>query len=267
MNLNHCLDYPLYVWRLLRGDRTRAEVAAAAGRNKDVLEHVAEISSARILDLANGRLRPQYLILKAQGYDVAGIDILNKPTCSLGDYSYKLARFVFACWLKKPLVLFGRQQLVCGDVSALPFADNTFDLVTSIAAFEHFLDVPKVLSELSRIVKPNGVIWIAIHLFTSLSGGHNVSCRLGPITSMNQGVQPWDHLRSRKLPFSVPLNQMRLGEYLAEFSKHFEIVKHYAAGTEGEGFLTPEILRELSEYSKEELLTASYIIVAKKPRN
>ena len=35
--------------------------------------------SIRILDLGNGRLRPQYLLLKAKGYRVYGIDIVNRP--------------------------------------------------------------------------------------------------------------------------------------------------------------------------------------------
>jgi ubiquinone/menaquinone biosynthesis C-methylase UbiE len=38
-----------------------------------------------------------------------------------------------------------------GDASALPFADDTFDLVLAIEVFEHFADPDAALSELARV--------------------------------------------------------------------------------------------------------------------
>jgi SAM-dependent methyltransferase len=43
-----------------------------------------------------------------------------------------------------------------GSAEELPFADATFDLVTSRHAPHHFRDVPKFLSEVSRVLKPGG---------------------------------------------------------------------------------------------------------------
>jgi hypothetical protein len=76
------------------------------------------------------------------------------------------------------------------------------------------------------------------------------------------GVDAWDHLRQRRLPFHVPLNEWRIDQYLAEFSKHFEIVKHYCAMREGDEFLTPDIEAELADYSRDELTCGAYVIVA-----
>ena len=101
--------------------------------------------------------------------------------------------------------------------------------------------------------------------FTSPSGGHNVTFTQIPMRSVPRAVDPWDHLRKRRLPFSVPLNEWRLDQYLEEFAKYFELLKHYCAMREGEHLLTPELESELSDYSRDELTCAAYVIVARKP--
>jgi hypothetical protein len=133
-----------------------------------------------------------------------------------------------------------------------------------VAAFEHFLNVPAVIKGLSRVIRPGGLVWACIHLFSSPSGGHNVSFTEIPLRTIPAGVEPWDHLRKRRLPFSVPLNEWRRDEYLDAFSRYFEILKHYCAMQEGEEFLTPEIEAELASYSREELTCGAYVILARK---
>jgi ubiquinone/menaquinone biosynthesis C-methylase UbiE len=155
--------------------------------------------------------------------------------------------------------------LLCGDVNRLPFSNSVFDLVTSVAAFEHFLNVPAVVSEVARVLKPGGLVYARIHLFTCPSGGHNVRITEIPLLRLPMSVEPWDHLRRRKLPWDVPLNEWRQGQYLEEFVKHFEVLKHYCAMREGEHLLTLQIERELSEYSRDELTCGAYVIVARKP--
>ncbi|HXV83332.1 MAG TPA: class I SAM-dependent methyltransferase, partial [Candidatus Binatia bacterium] len=151
-----------------------------------------------------------------------------------------------------------------GDVSHLPFRNDSFDVITSVAAFEHFLNVPAVVKELYRVIKPGGMVWVLVHLFSSPSGGHNVSLVQIPLRDLPPGVDPWDHLRKRRLPFHVPLNQWRKGQYLSEFNRRFEILKHYCAMREGEDFLTPQIENELADYSRDELTCGAYVIVGRK---
>jgi ubiquinone/menaquinone biosynthesis C-methylase UbiE len=156
-----------------------------------------------------------------------------------------------------------QRTLVCGDVAHLPFAANSFDLVTSIAAFEHFLEIPKVMDEIHRVIRLGGLIWIWVHPFTSLSGGHNISLTEIPLRRIPRGISPWDHLRRRHLPFHVPLNEWRINQYLEVFEKHFCVLKAYCALREGEEFLTTDIENELSGYGRDELLCAGYVIVAR----
>ncbi|MBQ3293632.1 methyltransferase domain-containing protein, partial [Candidatus Saccharibacteria bacterium] len=49
-----------------------------------------------------------------------------------------------------------------GDIYDLPFKDETFDGLMMVRATHHFKDMPKVIEELYRIVKPGGVAVIEI---------------------------------------------------------------------------------------------------------
>jgi len=258
-------DYCRYAWQLLTGSRFKGELDIAGRRQRDIAPYINCQDSLRILDLANGRLRPQYTILKARGHKVCGIDRVNRSSLNWINIAYCLARELYAWKLNSVVGRRNGRTLVCGDVSILPFKQNTFDLVTSVAAFEHFLDVPSVIAEVKRILRPGGVAWVGIHPFTCLSGGHNLSLAEFPLHRVPKGVDAWDHLRRRRLPFHVPLNEWRPGQYLEEFIKHFEVLKHYCATREGEAILTPGLEAELSGYSRDELTCGAYIIVARRP--
>jgi SAM-dependent methyltransferase len=257
-------DYPRYAWQMLTGNRLKGELDSAAERQREIEPYLDCRRPLRVLDLANGRLRPQYALLRAAGHRVAGIDLVNRPPRTKTDLAYVAARRIYTWRLGLPAKASDTSMLTCGNVAALPFPDNSFDLVTSVAAFEHFLDVPAVVAELHRVVRPGGLLWISIHLFTSPSGGHNLHFTGYPVQSVPRGVDPWDHLRARRLPFHVPLNEWRRDQYLEAFARHFEILKHYCRIREGTALLTPELEAELSAYSRDELTCKAYAIVARK---
>lgn len=71
--------------------------------------------------------------------------------------------------VKKPRMIFGIDydfisltkhktitNLVRGDISSLPFLDNTFDLITSNMVFEHLYNPEKQLCEIARVLKVGG---------------------------------------------------------------------------------------------------------------
>lgn len=69
----------------------------------------------------------------------------------------------------------------------------------------------------------------------------------------------------------VHLNKYKPEEYLDIFKKYFEIlhfegrgINHKPNNPEGKKFLTPEVEKELSQYSKELLLTRAYCIIGRK---
>lgn len=253
-----------YVWQLLQGFRGNHERLLANMRQQDIAPYLDGERRLRVLDLANGRLRPQYILLKAAGHHVTGIDIVNRSRLSWHDTAYRVARWLYTRKLDLPTKINNPQTLVCGDVACLPFPDNSFDLVTSVAAFEHFLNVPAVVAEIHRVIRPDRLVWVCIHLFTSLSGGHNLGFTEIPLRTIPPGVESWDHLREQRLPFHVPLNRWRRDQYIEAFAHHFQILKHYCAMREGEELLTPVLKTKLSAYSWDELTCGAYVILARK---
>lgn len=258
-------DYARFLWDLLSGKRQRSEYAAAERRARDCAGVLRSGNAPlTILDVGSGKLRPQYTILRRQGHRVIGVDLANSQPLSLESVAYVFARFLYNLRCQEKGEPRFRDELLAADVGHLPLPDGCIDLVTSVAAFEHFLDVPQVVKELYRVTKPGAALWIAIHPFPSLSGGHNVSCRLGIIDTMPKGFEPWDHLRKRKHPFTVPLNEWRHGQYVEEFKKFFEIVSVTYDGPEGEHLFTPEIESELASFERRELLSPGLVLVMRR---
>ena len=54
----------------------------------------------------------------------------------------------------------GQIELRLGDAAALPFDDNTFDAVTVAFGVRNFEDLDKGLSEIHRVLKPDGKVFI-----------------------------------------------------------------------------------------------------------
>lgn len=256
-------DYPRYAYQILTGVRARMEHEATRQRCNDLAPYLPDQRALTILDIGNGRLRPQYAILRNAGHRVVGVDFVNGPNRTWQDYSYAAIRRMYTAHLRLAPTAMEATSLVRANVNDLPFPESSFDLAISMAAFEHFLDVPRVLDNVKRVLRPGGLLWIAIHIFTSPSGGHNLSFTEYPLRTLPPGVEPWDHLRKRTLPFTVPLNEWRVSQYLQAFAERFEILNHYCGTREGEQWLTPDVVRALPGFTTDELTCGTLIIVAR----
>ena len=256
-------DYLVFINDLISSRRSSSEYRCSQTRQAEVSKYLDTSKSLRILDIANGNLRPQYEILKRQGHRVVGIDYVNYPRFSVTNLLYKIARSIFNFNLPISKIHHD-SSLVFGDVGKLPFVDGSFDLVTSVAAFEHFLDVDSVVAEMYRVLAAGGIAWVFVHHFPSLSGGHNAAFQLDPIKKMPKNMIPWDHLREQKIPFTVPLNRLRPKDYISKLKKNFEILEWRLDGLEGTEFLDAPTRAILSEYSEDELTKPCLVIIARK---
>jgi SAM-dependent methyltransferase len=111
-------------------------------------------NGGKILDLGCGSGRDASFLLQEE-YDVYGID----GSAKMIEEAVRLHPE-----LKGRLV---HQVLP----SPLPFADDTFDAVVSIALFMHFdIDtIEKICREIRRVLDPHGVFWLSIRLDNELA--------------------------------------------------------------------------------------------------
>lgn len=56
-------------------------------------------------------------------------------------------------------------SMICASLPALPFADDTFDLVTCFLVLPHVPDDKVAITELTRVLKPGGTLAISGHGF------------------------------------------------------------------------------------------------------
>ena len=154
-------------------------------------------------------------------------------------------------------------NLVCGDATRLPFPDNSFDAVISTAVWEHLPDVPAAVNELNRVLKPGGIARIAIHLFPSLSGGHQLDWQ-APDKRKPPASSPWGHLRDAEQNPHVYLNRLRKKDDLAAFT--VMEVESLTLSQSGEEWLSESLEQELKAngYERDELFETELLVLARK---
>jgi len=242
--------------------------------------------TTRVLDVGCGLNTPMTLMLHSAGVPVVGIDRQVGYRWGLGVRWARYRRYLGEAGLTRTLrkavgeVVYDRVyyttlaealdvplndsglECVMGDIESLPFAPASFDVVHSNATWEHIVDVPAATRELGRVLKPGGCAYLEIHLFPSLSGGHDLPWIVPGKTDIG-GVMPWRHLRDRTWTEPVGLNRFRERDYRGVFESvpGMNIVAWKTEFQEGHDLLTDEILTELPDYSREELTKRSIIVV------
>lgn len=254
--------------------------------NGELVRHLGTMKGRNVLDVGCGPRYQLVLLFQAFGSQGVGIDVdlvgptLVFPTKYVQLWHHDgpqrmlqvLARDVlgrdraYYRALEKAAGVPLRPEQVdvrCMSVSDMSFPDGTFDTTVSTAVFEHVADVPRAVHELARVLKDDGVIYIVVHLYTSLSGGHHPAWSDIDRYGVPASVPPWDHLRENRFPSPVYLNELRLHEYLDLFGERFEILD-LKYDLEGEQVLTPELAKELAQFSREELLCRYLHIIGRK---
>jgi SAM-dependent methyltransferase len=136
-----CLSGPLPFRYILR--KLGVRIPAAVGyriKSWDVLETVRYIESnvsrtARILDLGANTSEILPILHRAGYSDLTGVDVA--PEVSRMPYAHAI-------------------RYVQGDFMRTPFADASFDVLTSISAIEHGYDGDAAFGEAARLLRPGG---------------------------------------------------------------------------------------------------------------
>ena len=115
---------------------------------EELVKHTRFEANQKILDIATGTsVIPRKLLEQnIPGIEVVGLDITESML--------RQAR--------KKIHQEGHQdriRLTCGDAMALPYREGSFDVVVSGLA-SHHMDIPLMLSEMRRVLKPGGTLSI-----------------------------------------------------------------------------------------------------------
>ncbi len=134
---------------------------------------------------------PWYELVREQVGNVAGLRILE-VACGRGGFVRELARsgaHVTGCDFSLTALRVGQAKLraqgngtsaalIQGDAQALPFADESFDLVVSCETIEHVPDVQEALREMWRIARPGAKLFLTTPNYANLMGLYDLYARV-----------------------------------------------------------------------------------------
>ena len=116
---------------------------------KKLIQFIPHGNSVCLLDLATGTGDVLITLLRASSHETRGIGIdLSEQMIFLGKVKLTNA------------LLDDRATMQVGDATAIPLLDASVDLVTMAFGIRNVNDVPKVLSEIHRVLKPGGSVVI-----------------------------------------------------------------------------------------------------------
>jgi ubiquinone/menaquinone biosynthesis C-methylase UbiE len=131
--------------RLNAGERFKKQSAEMGSAVTEAIVEEARVAPGfKVLDLACGAGEPSISIaalLKGTG-EVVGVDMAAEPLKVAGERARKRG--------------LENVEYMQADVHALPFADASFDRVTSRLGVMFFGDLPRALGEMRRVLKPAG---------------------------------------------------------------------------------------------------------------
>lgn len=165
--------------------------------------------------------------------------------------------------LKKPLLL-------QGDATNMNiFEDNHFDVVMSFSVFEHIVKPKPAIDEIKRVLRPEGVVYLGIHPFSSESGNHDPKV----LAENRDDIPYWAHLRphfKHLTQGNAYCNKITISDWKKMLSDAWTgcEFKRFGRFDDSEALSELADIRaagELSDYTDEDLLTDFLVCVWRKP--
>ena len=143
-----------------------------------------------------------------------------------------------------------------------------YDIVMTWSVFEHVADPRAALQNVIDSLKPGGVLYISLHLWTCNNGHHDMRS----FTGSGDEIPLFAHLRPNTkhlLVDSCYLNEWRIPQWREIFNElapgHTEYLEKYEHEDVYKPQLTPAMWDELSDYTEDELFTCNLVYRWKKP--
>lgn len=184
------------------------------GWRKKVLQMVSDTQPETILDIATGTGDLAILLSKSNATKIVGLD-LSAGMLEVGKQKVKAVG------------LDNKIEMIQGDSENLPFQDNTFDAITVAFGVRNFENLEKGLTEILRVLKPNGIFVIletSVPTKFPFKQGYNFYMKtfmplMGKIFSKDQKAYEYLSESAKNFPYGEKLNAIlrKVG---------FENVKH-----------------------------------------
>ncbi len=173
------------------------------GWRKKVLKLVAETNPETILDIATGTGDMAILLSKTNAKKITGLD-LSAGMLEVGKSKVKA------------LNLQDKIEMIQGDSENLPFEDNSFDAITVGFGIRNFENLEKGLSEILRVLKPNGIFIIletSVPTKFPFKQGYffytqNIMPFMGRLFSKDQKAYQYLSDSAKNFPFGQELNNI-----------------------------------------------------------
>jgi len=158
-----------FFWRVGKRDSMEAIRKSVSGCRYPLtmLERLLgreKVKTLKVLEIGSGYGFSLCCMLKL-GLDVVGIE----PGASAG-FEGRYERAIEL--LESNLITNARTRLLDATAENLPFDDNTFDAVISVAVLEHVRDLDMSMKEAIRVLKPGGLLWANVPNYNSIYEGH-----------------------------------------------------------------------------------------------
>ncbi|MCK5535625.1 MAG: class I SAM-dependent methyltransferase [Bacteroidales bacterium] len=118
---------------------------------------------------------------------------IGSGNSNISDYVYNVDIFVY-----------DNVNVVC-DIENLPFKDNSVDIILNIAVLEHVPNPYKVIEEIYRVLKPNGIVYTA---FPFMQGFHASPYDFTRVTEEGIKILHKSFHQLEVKPFSGPTSGM-----------------------------------------------------------
>jgi len=156
------------------------------------------------------------------------------------------------------------------DMTRMTFEPSSFDFVYSRSVLHCLPDPGAALEQVARVLRPGGVAYITLHLYSSDTG--HLDTRV--YTEKRSEIPLWAHLRPHLHgtinPPNLFLSKLRLAEWRELFGNkmpgsEFILTRSLTPGVDEAAVSQLQDAGELREYSPEELLTGQLVAIWRKP--
>ena len=170
---------------------------------KKVVDLVERINPETILDIATGTGDLAIALTKTNATKIIGLD-LSSGMLEIGKQK------VSKKGLDKTI------EMVLADSENIPFEDNTFDAITVAFGVRNFETLEKGLSEILRVLKPNGIFVIletSVPIKTPYKQGYKLYTKyilpvIGKIFSKDQNAYGYLSESASAFPYGEALNNI-----------------------------------------------------------